>query len=184
MSTSSTATLPAAAADAARAAIPDPHVVVLFGASGDLAARKLLPGFFHLEGAGLLPDAYRIVGTATDDLDDEGFVEHARKAIQEFSRTDVTDAAWDRFAARLSYVPISAGAEALGTAVTRARQDIGGETRLLHYLAVPPAAFESIIATLRDAGLNGSEARVILEKPFGHDYESAVELNEVLHGAF
>ena len=184
MSTSSTATLPAAAADAARAAIPDPHVVVLFGASGDLAARKLLPGFFHLEGAGLLPDAYRIVGTATDDLDDEGFVEHARKAIQEFSRTDLTDAAWDRFAARLSYVPISAGAEALGTAVTRARQDIGGETRLLHYLAVPPAAFESIIATLRDAGLNGSEARVILEKPFGHDYESAVELNEVLHGAF
>ena len=95
MSTSSTATLPAAAADAARAAIPDPHVVVLFGASGDLAARKLLPGFFHLEGAGLLPDAYRIVGTATDDLDDEGFVEHARKAIQEFSRTDLTAQAAD-----------------------------------------------------------------------------------------
>ena len=184
MSTSATATLPGAAADPVHAAIPDPHVVVLFGASGDLAARKLLPGFFHLEGAGLLPDEYRIVATATDDLDDDGFVEHAHKAVTEFARTDVGDEAWERFAARLSYVPIDAGAEALGAAVGRARESIGTDSRLLHYLAVPPAAFESIIATLAEVHLNGRDARVILEKPFGHDYDSAVELNATLHKAF
>ena len=184
MSATSSATLPAAPAEAVRAEIPDPHVVVLFGASGDLAARKLLPGFFHLEGACLLPDGYRIVGTATDDLDDEGFVEHAEKAVREFARTEVTDEAWKRFADRLSYVPIAAGAQALGTTVARARQAIGAESRLLHYLAVPPAAFESIIETLTEVDLTGPEARVILEKPFGHDYDSAVELNDTLHRAF
>ncbi|MFN8113419.1 MAG: glucose-6-phosphate dehydrogenase [Solirubrobacterales bacterium] len=184
MSTASSATLPTAAEGTAGAAIPDPHVIVLFGGTGDLAARKLLPGFFHLEGAGLLPDAYKIVGTAMDDLDDDGFVDHARKALDEFARTEVTDEAWERFAGRLSYVPISAGAGALGTAVSRARQGIGSDSRLLHYLAVPPAAFESIIGTLKEAGLNGPESRVILEKPFGHDYESAVELNNTLHEAF
>jgi glucose-6-phosphate 1-dehydrogenase len=183
LSASSTAYLPAAAADAAQPEIPDPHVVVLFGASGDLAARKLLPGFFHLECAGLLPDAYRIVGTATDDLDDQGFVEHARKAVSEFSRTEVADDAWERFAVRLSYVPIAAGADALGDAVAAARKAIG-ESRLLHYLAVPPAAFGSIIGTLAKLGLNGPDARVILEKPFGHDYESAVALNRLLEQAF
>jgi len=166
------------------AAVPDPHVVVLFGATGDLAARKLLPGFFHLEDAGLLPDGYRIVGTAADDWDEGKFVAHAKDSLEQFSRTEVTSDAWDRFAARLSYVPISAGPPALGAAVKRARQDIGGETRLLHYLAVPPAAFESIIATLKEVKLNGPEARVILEKPFGHDYDSAVELNATLHEAF
>ncbi|MCB0874797.1 MAG: glucose-6-phosphate dehydrogenase [Solirubrobacterales bacterium] len=166
------------------AAIPDPHVIVLFGATGDLAARKLLPGFFHLEGAGLLPEAYRIVGTSIDNIDDDGFVEHTRKALDEFARTEVTDEAWERFAARLSYVPESAGAGALANAVSRARQDIGAESRLLHYLAVPPSAFESIIDAVEEGGLNGPDSRVILEKPFGHDYESAVELNEALHRAF
>ncbi len=81
-------------------------------------------------------------------------------------------------------MPISAGSQGLATAVSRARQDVGPDSRLLHYLAVPPVAFESIVGTLKEAGLNGPEARVILEKPFGHDYESAVELNETLHGAF
>jgi len=183
LSASTAAYLPAAAADAAGAEIPEPHVVVLFGASGDLAARKLLPGFFHLECAELLPDAYRIVGTATDELDDAGFAEHARKAVTEFSRIEVGDGAWERFAARLTYVPTSAGAAALGAAVARAREDLGG-SRLLHYLAVPPAAFEAIIGTLVEVGLNGDDARVILEKPFGHDYDSAVELNQLLERAF
>ena len=166
------------------AAVPDPHVVVLFGATGDLAARKLLPGFFHLEAAGLLPDRYAILGTAAEDWDDAKFIEHARGALDEFSRTPVTDAAWETFSARLSYVPVSAGADALATGVDRARREAGSGSRLLHYLAVPPAAFESIISTLKAASLNGPDARVILEKPFGHDYDSAVELNETLHEAF
>jgi len=183
LSASTAAYLPAAAADAPHAGIPDPHVVVLFGASGDLAARKLLPGFFHLECAGLLPDAYRIVGTATDDLDGAGFVEHAREAVTEFSRIEIGEQAWERFAARLSYVPTGAGAGALGDAVGEARADLG-PSRLLHYLAVPPAAFEAIIGTLVEVDLTGDDSRVILEKPFGHDYDSAVALNQLLERAF
>ncbi|GAA1799284.1 glucose-6-phosphate dehydrogenase [Agromyces neolithicus] len=175
--------LPAAGADDPKVEIPDPHVVVLFGASGDLSARKLLPGFYHLERAGLLPAAYRIVGTATDELDDESFAEHARQAVEEFGRTEVDAHVWDRFAARLSYVPTTAGPAALGAAVSKAREELG-ECRLLHYLAVPPAAFGSIIATLVELGLNGDDARVILEKPFGHDYDSAVALNRTLEQAF
>ncbi len=184
MSTSSIATLPSAVGDVAVAAVPDPHVVVLFGASGDLAARKLLPGFFHLEGAGLLPPEYRIVGTAAEDWDDATFIDHAQKAVGEFSRTEVTEEAWETFASRLSYVPISAGPPALGEAVKHAQRGLGSESRLLHYLAVPPVAFDSIIETITAVGLNGPNSRVILEKPFGHDYESAVELNDRLHGAF
>ena len=132
----------------ARAAIPDPHVIVLFGASGDLAARKLLPGFFHLEGAGLLPDEYRIVGTATDDLDDDGFVEHAHEAIDgvRAHRSRRRGLGALRGAALLR--PDRCRGRGAGGRRRSAREEIGADSRLLHYLAVPPAAFESIIATL------------------------------------
>ncbi len=163
---------------------PDPHAIVLFGAAGDLAARKLLPGFFHLQQAELLPERFRIVGTAEQELDDAGFAEHARAAVEEFCRVPVGEEAWRRFAGRLSYVPVSAGAERLGEAVAGARSELGDGHRLLHYLAVPPAAFGSIIAELGELGLTGEEARVILEKPFGHDYDSACALNATLHEQF
>jgi glucose-6-phosphate 1-dehydrogenase len=165
--------------------IPDPHVIVLFGASGDLAARKLLPGFFHLEQAGLLPEHYRIVGNAgTDYTDHDGFRRHVRQAVDEFSRIEVDEDAFKRFADRITYVQLDQGPEALGARVEEARKEIGGDPRLLHYLAVPPAAFTSIIEMLGKLGLTGEEARVVLEKPFGHDYESAVALNETLHEEF
>src|SRR6476620_340325 len=89
-----------------------PYVLVLFGATGDLARRKLLPGLFHLAQAGLLPE-YRIVGTSLDDLDDDGFRAHAHDALTEFARHAVPDDDWDDFASRLSYVCQSAGSEAL-----------------------------------------------------------------------
>ena len=70
---------------------PEPHVLVLFGATGDLARRKLIPGLFHLEQVGMMPDDYRIVGASLDELDDEGFREHVRDALGEFCRMDVDD---------------------------------------------------------------------------------------------
>ena len=80
-----------------------PHVMVLFGATGDLARRKLLPGLFHLAQAGLLPE-YRIVGTSLDDLDDDGFRSYARGALDEFAHHGVPDDDWDDFSQRLFYV--------------------------------------------------------------------------------
>src|SRR5436190_23150823 len=84
-----------------------PHVMVLFGATGDLARRKLIPGLFHLAQAGLLPE-YRILGTSLDDLDEDGFRAFARAALDEFAHHGAPDEDWERFAQRLSFLPQSA----------------------------------------------------------------------------
>jgi len=160
-------------------------VVVLFGASGDLAARKLLPGFFHLDQVGLLPENYRIVGTAgTDYVDHDGYRKHVREALDRHSRVEVTDDAFDLFAAKLTYVQVDAGPQALKEGVERVAAEIPGETHLLHYLAVPPNAFGGIVTMLGDLDLTGEHAKVILEKPFGHDLASAEQLNEILQAEF
>jgi glucose-6-phosphate 1-dehydrogenase len=185
-STSAETSLPSSSGGAGVGALrPDPHVIVLFGAGGDLAARKLIPGFFHLQAAGLLPHEWRLVGTADQDYDDDSFRDHARDVIEKYGRKGELDKGdFEGFHRRLSYVPVSAGANALHTKVSEARAAIGTDCRLLHYLAVPPPAFGAITETLKSIGLTGPESRVIMEKPFGHDYESAVELNALLHGVF
>ncbi len=147
----------------------DPHVIVLFGATGDLARRKLIPGLFDLGRAGLLPDEYRILGTSLDELDDEGFREHARGALREFCRLQIGDEDWRALSERLAFVP--SRADALAAGVAGAEQAIGREARRLHYLSVPPSAAGPIVRALGGAGL-GERARVITEKPFGTDLES------------
>jgi glucose-6-phosphate 1-dehydrogenase len=183
--TTATATLPGPTPASGHVKRPDSHVIVLFGASGDLAARKLLPGFFHLEQVGLLPEEYRIVGTAGTDYEDhDGFRDHVREALDEFGEQEVTDEAFAAFADKITYVQVDEGPDVLRKRVEEARREIGGDARLLHYLAVPPNAFTSIITMLGDLDLTGAEARVILEKPFGHDHDSAVALNRTLHEQF
>src|SRR4051794_40636066 len=170
--------------DAATAVLPPiaPYVVVLFGAAGDLAKRKLLPGLLHLSQAGMIPDC-RIVGTSLEDLDDDGFRVLAREACEEFGRKVDDPAALDAFTARLSYVPQGAGPDALAAAVKREEKELGGTPRRLYHLSVPPAAAAEVIRTLGEAGL-AERARVIMEKPFGWDLESARELNRKVHDVF
>src|SRR3982751_1622566 len=129
-----------------------PQVVVLVGATGDLARRKLLPGLFHLCSAGFIP-ACRIIGVSLDELDTDGFKAAARSALDEFSSRQVDAAAWATFAATLDYVPLSGGAAALRAAVERAEQSLGVECRRLHYLSVPPSAALPVVRMLGDAGL-------------------------------
>ncbi|MBB3036965.1 glucose-6-phosphate dehydrogenase [Hoyosella altamirensis] len=161
---------------------PEPHVVVLFGATGDLARRKLLPGMFHLAISRLAPDM-RIVGTSLEDMDDAQFRELAVRACREFSSRPADDDQLEQFARQLHYVPQEKGAEALSAAVKAAQAALEGPTRLLHYLSVPPAAAIPVIQTLEAAGLvEGS--RVIMEKPFGTDLQSAKALNAAIHTAF
>ncbi len=160
---------------------PGPHVIVLFGATGDLSRRKLIPGLFHLGQAGHLPEEFRIVGTSLDDLDDERFRDFARDALREFCRVKLGDEEWAAFSERLSYVP--SRADALAAGVGQAEEAIGEEANRLHYLSVPPSAAGPIIRTLGEAGL-ADRARVIMEKPFGTDLESARALNETVHEVF
>ena len=159
-----------------------PQVVVLFGATGDLARRKLLPGLFHLSSAGFIPGC-RIIGVSLDDFDLDGFRKAARSALDEFSSRKVTEADWSVFAASLAYVPLAAGAGALKAAVEQAEQSFGAECRRLHYLSVPPNAALPAVRMLGEAGLV-ERLRIVMEKPFGTDLASAVTLNTKLHEVF
>jgi glucose-6-phosphate 1-dehydrogenase len=157
---------------------PDDHVIVLFGATGDLARRKLLPGLFRLAQAGLLPDRYRIVATSRTELSDDGFRAFAHEALTEFGGAPPADE-WTTFAANASFSP----QDALVDAVAQAEAELGDESRRLFYLSVPPVAFGGIVEMLGTTGLS-ERARVILEKPFGTDLETARTLNATVHGAF
>ena len=159
-----------------------PQVVVLVGATGDLARRKLLPGLLHLTSAGFIP-ACRIIGVSLDNLDAEGFRKLARSAYDEFCPRKVPEPEWAAFAESLDYVPLVAGAAALKAAVDRAEASFGAESRRLHYLSVPPNAALSAVRMLREAGLV-EYSRIIMEKPFGIDLESSVSLNSKLHEVF
>ena len=159
-----------------------PQVVVLFGATGDLSQRKLLPGLFHLSSAGFIPGC-RIVGVSLDEIDVERFGQIARQALEKFSTRPLGDEDWKNFEASLDYVPLSAGPAALKAAVEKAQAALEGETRLVHYLSVPPKAALSAVKMLSDASLVRG-CRIIMEKPFGTDLASAVELNAKLHEVF
>jgi glucose-6-phosphate 1-dehydrogenase len=165
---------------------PDNHVIVLFGATGDLAKRKLLPGLFHLAKAGLMPEDYRVIGSAPGQsaLTDEQFRAHALDAADQFCSVKPTGAAWRDFAARLHFGAADPDdSSPLVAAVSTAEKQIGGHPSRLFHLAVPPSAFSSVVAMLGDSGL-AEGSRVIIEKPFGTDLESSRQLNRNVHAVF
>ena len=159
-----------------------PQIVVLFGATGDLSQRKLLPGLAHLISAGFIP-ACRIIGVSLDEIDADGFREIARGAIERSSDRKAKEVDWPVFARTLDYVPLSAGPGPLKAAVEKAEREFGGESRRVHYLSVPPAAALSAVRLLDEAGLV-ERSRIIMEKPFGIDLASARALNASLHKVF
>jgi glucose-6-phosphate 1-dehydrogenase len=158
--------------------VPDSHVIVLFGALGDLSRRKLLPGLFHLEQARLMPADYRIVGTSRRG----GSVDEFRAVAQRAVGDGAGDDSWDRFIERLCFSAFSPEEPgALVDAVATAEREIGGAPRRLHHLAIPPSAFGAAVLALGESGL-AERARVVLEKPFGTDLATARELNQMVHG--
>ncbi|MBW0116687.1 glucose-6-phosphate dehydrogenase [Pseudonocardia abyssalis] len=154
-----------------------PHVLVLFGASGDLAKRKLFPGLFRLHRAGLLPDV-RIIGTGRHS---PGSDEEFRDSVAPEDGGDE----WAGFASGIRFVVSSADdGDDLAAAVAEAEKDLGGDdVRRLLYLSVPPSAMEPMIAMLDSTGL-AERAHLVLEKPFGSDLASAKALNEAVLGTF
>jgi len=160
----------------------DSNVILLFGATGDLARRKLLPGLFHLFKAGLLPRC-RVLGVSLDEIDDDGFRAFAHEAVTEFGRASTAADHWADFEKCLHYVSQVEGASGLARTVAHLEEDLGGSPNRLHYLSVPPQAAEEVVRMLGEADL-AHRSRIIMEKPFGTDLRSAIELNAGLHETF
>ncbi len=159
-----------------------PQVVVLFGATGDLARRKLLSGMMHLALSDLAP-RIRVVGTSLEEMTSDEFRQMALESVVEFSTRTVSDEHWSEFARKLTYVSQKAGPAALSDAVAHAEMELGPGTRRLHYLSVPPKAALAVVEMLGAADLV-ERSRIIMEKPFGTDLDSAIALNATLHETF
>jgi glucose-6-phosphate 1-dehydrogenase len=175
-----------------RIRIPDPLVLVIFGGTGDLARRKLMPALWKLRTAGLLPEAFAIVGNAREEMDDDAYRQRMHDALAEFAEAP-DPAAWAEFAARIFFVGGStdgaATFDALGKRLGEIDRDHGTRGNRLYYLALPPGIVEQTAEGLGRAGLvcaADSECwtRMIVEKPFGHDLASARRLNEDLTRVF
>jgi glucose-6-phosphate 1-dehydrogenase len=165
---------------------PGDHVIVIFGATGDLAKRKLLPGLFHLAKSGLLPIGYRVIGTAPHDciMTDDQFRQHAKDACVQFGLAKPTGAAWKEFESKLHFACSDPdNPKPLVDAVHTAEQEIGDQPKRLFHLAVPPSAFGSVIGMLGATKLSDN-ASVIIEKPFGYDLASCRQLTGVVHSVF
>ena len=188
-------TLPAATHDDVRLQrAPAPAVVVIFGATGDLTSRKLLPGLYSLAVQQLLPPETAIIGAARTELTDDEFRAMMREGVERHSRLPVDDEIWEGFARRLLYVPVSFGEEAgyrqLAEVIATKDRDRGTRGNRLFYLATAPDFFPVIAESLGRVGLadeddaTGRFARLVVEKPFGRDLRSARELNARLGAVF
>jgi len=172
----------------------EPCTIVIFGASGDLTRRMLLPALYNLMVDKALPPQCPIVGYARTEWNDGEFREHAKQAIGEFSRRPIDSASWERFAENLFYVAGEYDKTPHHSRLADRLEQLEHERTVpgnhLYHLAVPPSAYAPIIHELgqgghvRPHGAGGRWSRIIIEKPFGRDLESCRNLNRVLHSVF
>ncbi len=171
-----------------------PTVVVIFGASGDLTARKLIPAVYNLAADNLLPPDFFLVGYGRTPMPDDAFRQVAVDAIKEFSRRDLSPEVWGRVAAHTSYV---AGGydekpafDRLAQHLDAIERKLGREMQRLFYISTPPSVFAPILTLLGASGMGGRHlgqplhSKVIIEKPFGKDLASAQALNETIRSVF
>jgi glucose-6-phosphate 1-dehydrogenase len=160
---------------------PEPCTMVIFGASGDLTKRKLFPALYSLAYRQLLPEKFGVLGVARTEGTDQEFRERMKSAVQEFGRDDFREDVWDELADGMHYVYDD---DKLAAALRDLGERRGTTGNRIYYLAVPPAAFEGIVAWVGKHKARKGWTRVIVEKPFGHDLESAQDLNALLHKHF
>ena len=174
-----------------RQRVPEPCAMVIFGATGDLAHRKLVPAVYSLAYEGLLPPYFSLVGVAFNDFDLAGFREEMKNAVKEFSRLKpINDAVFNSLAERMYFIKGDfkdpATYKALRAQLEVCDREHGTRGNRLFYLSTAPSLFTSIAANLKENGLSGGTGwqRVVIEKPFGRDLPSARELNQQMQQIF
>src|SRR5438128_1792899 len=174
--------------------VPQPCTLVIFGGSGDLARRKLIPAVYNLLLDGILPPNYAILGNGRKPLSDPDFRQTAREAIVKYSRQKISEKVWPDFERRLFYVGGLIEDPKAYRALRQRLEQIEADLKLpgnrIFYLAIPPTSIADVVEGLRDAGLvqhpssEGPFSRVIVEKPIGHDLDSARKINEAVSRVF
>jgi glucose-6-phosphate 1-dehydrogenase len=167
---------------------PDPCVLVIFGASGDLTKRKLFPALYSLAVRRLLPDKFAVVGVARSEETDDDFRERMKEAVQEFGRDEFKEDVWDWLASGMHYVATDFadedGENRLAELLTTLDTERGTAGNRVYYLAVPPAAISTLLHEIGQRRTADGWTRIIIEKPFGHDLASAQQLNEEIKRHF
>jgi glucose-6-phosphate 1-dehydrogenase len=167
---------------------PDPCILVIFGASGDLTRRKIFPALYSLALRGLLPERFAVVGVARTEQTTKQWIAEMKKAVREHGRDELRADVWNELAAAMRYVATDfaddGGEDKVVETLRELDEERGTEGNRLYYLAVPPAAFETIVNELGERRSTDGWVRLIVEKPFGHDRDSARRLNEILLAHF
>ena len=168
---------------------PDPTIFIIFGAGGDLAWRKLIPALYNLFLDGWLPEKYQILGVGHGDMREADYRTHLKKGVDKVSRRGKTQKeAWNDFASHVSFVGAELGEIKTYKDLAQKLSALGNEWDMLpnqiFYLALPPSLIGDVIKGLAAAGLNGDRCRIVVEKPFGSDLESARALNGRLGDVF
>jgi hypothetical protein len=178
--------------------VAGPCVLVLFGVTGDLASKKLLPAIYDLANRGLLPPGFSLVGFARRDWVDEDFAKLTHDAVKAHARTPFREAVWRQLNEGVRFVPGEFGDDAafdnLADTVAQLDAERGTGGNYAFYLSIPPKAFPTVVQQLKRSGLSSAPEpdalghrpwrRVVIEKPFGHDLASARELNSMLDAVF
>jgi glucose-6-phosphate 1-dehydrogenase len=165
--------------------VPAPTIFVLYGGTGDLAHRLVLPAFYRLAIAGLLPKEWRLVANGRGDVTHEDFQEDVRKSLEEFGPKP-SEGPWEDVRSRLRFAGGGFDSDDPGSlldVLAEAKKELGGDPQLIHYMAVPPSAFSPLTEAIGTHGL-AKESRVVYEKPFGTSMESFTELDRIAHETF
>jgi glucose-6-phosphate 1-dehydrogenase len=167
---------------------PDDCILVIFGASGDLTARKLFPALYSLAYRRLLPEHFAVVGISRTEETDDEFRERMKEAVQAHSRDEFRDDVWELLASGMRYVAMDFADEGredmLAKTLTQLDEERGTRGNRVYYLATPPAAFETVVTALGKRRSAQGWVRLIIEKPFGHELASARMLQKTIEQFF
>ena len=167
-----------------------PTIFVIFGGTGDLTKRKLIPALANLQMDQYMPEKFAVIGLGRREFSDDNFRDELKEGIDQFSRRNISEKFWDNFSKKICYLKSDIQAptsyQDIDNAIKKFEDAWGTEANIIYYLAIAPSLVETVAENLGKAGIceNIARTRIVVEKPFGHDLESALALNKLLTGIF